>query len=538
MHRPARYNTVDAIPFGMLPNRTVFFLRTFRVIFLVALGLAHGTSQTKPAPWPELKTVEELQTRLEAHLSQPRFSSGLWGVKIVSLDAGRTLFEHHADRLMSPASNTKLYTGALALDQLGGDYRITTPIFVTMKQDRAGVVKGDLVVSGRGDPSWKARGASGAAKDFWSTFEPFVAAVEKAGVRRITGDVVADATWLRGVPQGAGWTADDLNEYYGAEISAITLEENYAELRLTPGAKVGDPVGFALVQPHTGLVIDNRATTVAKDGPRKIEVTRLIGANVVHVFGTLPVGDKSEVVDLPVPRPAGWFAAALREALAKRGIVVDGGARSVRWPDASAVGANSIRLGEVVSPPMRELVTAFMKPSQNLETDLIFAQVGDVRLAVDAPERQTTEESGVAALVAFLKSNGLPAAEVRFEEGSGLSRNNLTTANATVALLKFMATHREAKVFADSLPIAGVDGSLRRRMKGTPAEGNVRAKTGTLRYATSLSGYVTTAAGERLAFSLMLNRVTAQGGRSASAELDDIAVWLAGLAGRSDGAGK
>jgi len=526
----------------MPPNRTVFLFRTFRVIFLVALGVAHGTAQTKPAPWPELKTVEELRTRLEAHVTQPRFSSGLWGVKIVSLDAGRTLFEHHADRLMSPASNTKLYTGALALDVLGGDYRITTPIFAATKPDRTGVVKGDVVVSGRGDPSWKTRGASGAAKeagkDFWSTFEPFVVAIEKAGVRRITGDVVADATWWRGVPQGAGWTADDLNEYYGAEISAITLEENYAELRLIPGAKAGESVGFSLVQPHTGLVIDNRATTVAKEGPRKIEVTRVIGENVVHVFGTLPVGGKAEVVDVPVPRPAIWFAAALREALAKRGIVVDGGARSVRWPEASPVTATSFKVGEIVSPPMRDLVTAFMKPSQNLETDLIFAQVGEVRRAADAPELRTTEESAVLVLGAFLKNNGLPAADVRFEEGSGLSRNNLTTANATVALLKFMATHREAKVFADSLPIAGVDGSLRRRMKGTPAEGNVRAKTGTLRYATSLSGYVTTAAGERLAFSLMLNRVTTQGGRSAAAELDDIAVWLAGLSGRSEGAGK
>ena len=526
----------------MPPTSSAFLFRTFRVIFWVALSVAHGSAQTKPTPWPELKTVEELRTRLEAHVTQPRFNSGLWGVKIVSLDSGRTVFEHLADRLMSPASNAKIYTGALALDLLGGDYRISTPIFAATKPDRAGVVQGDVIVSGRGDPSWKSRRASSApkeaGKDFWSTFEPFVAAIEQAGVRRITGDVVADATWLRGVPQGAGWTANDLNEYYGAEISAITLEENYAELRLTPGATAGVPVGFALVQPHTGLVIDNRATTVAKGGQRKIEVTRVIGENVVHVFGALPVGDKEEVVDVPVPRPASWFAAALREALAKRGIIVDGGARSMRWPEASPVGVNSFKVGAVESPPMRELVTAFMKPSQNLETDLIFAQLGEVRRAADAPELRTTEDSAVMVLGEFLKTHGLAASEVRFEEGSGLSRNNLTTANATVALLKFMATHREAKAFADSLPIAGVDGTLRRRMKGTPAEANVRAKTGTLRYATSLSGYVTTAAGERLAFSLMLNRVTAQGGRSASAELDDIAVWLAGLAGRSEGAGK
>jgi D-alanyl-D-alanine carboxypeptidase/D-alanyl-D-alanine-endopeptidase (penicillin-binding protein 4) len=138
----------------------------------------------------------------------------------------------------------------------------------------------------------------------------------------------------------------------------------------------------------------------------------------------------------------------------------------------------------------------------------------------------------------FLKKNGLPAEEVRFEEGSGLSRNNLTTANATAALLKLMATHREAKTYVDSLPIAGGDGSLRRRMKGTPAEGNVRAKTGTLRYANSLSGYVTTAAGERLIFSLMLNRSVVPAGRTARDDIDDLAVWLAGMTSRSEGAAK
>ncbi len=133
----------------------------------------------------------------------------------------------------------------------------------------------------------------------------------------------------------------------------------------------------------------------------------------------------------------------------------------------------------------------------------------------------------------FLKKNGLPVEEVRFEEGSGLSRNNLATANATVALLKFMSTHAEAKSFVVSLPVAGVDGTLRKRMKGTPAEGNVRAKTGSLRYANSLSGYVTTAAGERLAFSVMLNRSIQPAGRAVRDELDDVAVMLAGLTVRS-----
>ena len=497
-------------------------------IALLLPALLLGAAQTPPAV--AAHSVDELRAQVEALVTQPRFNGALWGAKIVSLDTDVTLFEHHADRLLSPASNTKLYTAALALDQLGSDYRIVTLIFGTAKPDAAGELRGDLIVSGRGDPSWKTRGEK---KDFWEKFEPFVAALTKAGVRHIAGDIVADATWFRSLPNGAGWTADDLNDYYGAEISALTLDDNYAQVRITPAAKAGEPCAFLPVQPHTGLVFDNRTVTAAAGTAAHIEAQRIVGENTVHVFGELPLGGTAEIVDVTVPRPANWFASALKEALVRRGLRVDGNARSLRWPEPSPVGPADVKLGEISSPPLRELVVAMMKASQNLEADLLFAHLGETQRAPDAPPRQTSEESAVVALKNFLRKNGLPADDVRFEEGSGLSRNNLTTANATVALLRFMAAHRNAKDFFDSLPIAGVDGTLRRHMKGTPAEGNVRAKTGGLRYANSLSGYVTSAAGERLAFSLMLNRNVTPPGRTSRDELDDLAVMLARFTGRS-----
>jgi D-alanyl-D-alanine carboxypeptidase/D-alanyl-D-alanine-endopeptidase (penicillin-binding protein 4) len=482
------------------------------------------------APLPAATTPDQLRARLQAHVTHPRFARAAWGVKVVSLDTGRVVFEHHADRYLSPASNSKLYTGALALDWVGGDYRIVTPLFGTAKPDGEGTLKGGLIVHGRGDPSWKARDAK---KDFWKTFDPFVAALSKAGVRRVTGGVVADATWLRSLPNGSGWTADDLNDYYGAEISAITLEDNYAELRVTPAAAVGQPCVLEFVQPSTGLWLDNRTGTLAKGATRRVEARRIFGENTLHLFGGLPLGDKEELLDVTVPRPAQWFAAALKSALTRAGISVEGAPRSLRWPDATAVAPASVPLGEIVSPPMRELVTAFMKPSQNLETDLIFQHLGETFRAADAPARQTSEEAALRLLAEFFRKNNLPAGEVRFDEGSGLSRNNLLTANATVALLQFMAKHREAAAFNASLPIAGVDGTLRRRMKETAAEGNVRAKTGTLRYATSIAGYVTSAAGERLAFCVMLNRFVAATGKRASDEIDEVAVELARFAGRT-----
>lgn len=479
------------------------------------------------------RSLAELRAQIAGHLSHVRFRQALWGVKVVSLDTGRTLFAQSADRLLSPASNSKLYATALALDRFGGDYRIVTPILGAAAADAGGTLAGDLIVSGRGDPSWKS-GPKRTEADFWKIFDPFVAAVRQAGVRRITGDVVADATYFQMLPNGAGWTADDLNDYYGAEISAITLEDNYVELRVTPGSEAGQPAQLAFLQPHSGLAVDNRVKTIAKGGTRRIEARRIFGEGTVHVFGEIPAGAEPYVEDVTVPRPANWFAAALHAALQRAGIGVEGHARSLRWPESPATSQASAKLAEVSSPPLRELVKALMKPSQNLETDLLFAHVGEATRESGTPPQRTSEQLGVAALREFLRKNALPADDVRFEEGSGLSRNNLTTANATVALLQFMATHRDGAAFIDALPIAGVDGSLRRRMKGTPAENNVRAKTGTLRYANSLSGYVTSAAGERLAFSVMLNRAITPAGRNARDDVDAIAVMLASFAARSD----
>jgi D-alanyl-D-alanine carboxypeptidase/D-alanyl-D-alanine-endopeptidase (penicillin-binding protein 4) len=213
-------------------------------------------------------SIEELRTQIHVHISQPRFTGALWSVKIASLDAGKLVFEEHSTRLMSPASNCKLYVGALALDHFGGDHRISTPVFATSAPDQTGRVVGDLIVSGRGDPSWKARPRR---SDFWSAFEPFVTILKSAGVRHITGDVIADTTFFRSPPYGAGWVIEDLNDDYGAEISAITLEENYVDLRVTPSSVVGRACEFELMQPHSGLVFHNRTVTTPKGGARSIQ---------------------------------------------------------------------------------------------------------------------------------------------------------------------------------------------------------------------------------------------------------------------------
>ena len=192
-----------------------------------------------------------------------------------------------------------------------------------------------------------------------------------------------------------------------------------------------------------------------------------------------------------------------------------------------------VEVGSAESRPLSEIVGKMMKPSQNLYAQLLLLQVGAIHQKTE-DRNQTTEEAGIAELQRFAAQAGVQRGELLFDEGSGLSRRALVTPDAIVGLLKFMDRHRYADIYREALPIAGVDGTLRNRMKGTAAEGNVRAKTGTIGYVNTLSGYVTTAAGERLAFSLMLNACDADGDNSVKDDLDPIAVMLAEFKGHSE----
>jgi D-alanyl-D-alanine carboxypeptidase/D-alanyl-D-alanine-endopeptidase (penicillin-binding protein 4) len=506
-----------------------------RQVFLVACwflgaGLTACAQETNAA-----RTVEQLRAHLAAHLAEPKFSAAIWGVKVVSLDSGETIFEDHGDRRMSPASNSKLYTGALALAELGGDYRIATPVYAAGGITHRGTLRGDLIIVGRGDPSWNERRLG---TNFWAPFEPFISLLTNAGVRRIDGDVVADATFFRGQPTGAGWTIDDLRAGNAGLISALTLDDNVAQVQVEPGTEVGARCGVRWLQPGMDLTVSNQTTTLAAEGKLRVEPYHPLDSKTIFILGGLPAGAAGQTLDVVVPEPAAWFAAALKLALERRGITVAGRPRAVTWPVGGTndwAGAGARPLGAVYSPPLRELVANFMKPSQNLEADLLLAQVGELTRGTNSPVGASSAAAGLVALKGFLTTAGVAAGDVNFDEGSGLSRNNLTTANATVALLQYMAQGREAEDFRAALPVAGVDGTLEFRFRNTAAAGRVWAKTGTLRWANALSGYVTTAAGERLAFSLMLNCFAAAPGHSGAEELDPLVLELVNFSGRSGG---
>ena len=588
-------NLTTMIKDTMLKRRLARALALWLALFpgfaaaAIAQSAAPQTSQAA-TPQPQTDTLDALVARLGAHLAQPRFAPAAWGVKIVSLDTGKTLFEHNPQKYFNPASNAKLYTTALALDRLGADYRIRTSLYSTARPDASGTLKGDLIVYGRGDPTMAASLNGG---DYFKPLEPLVDRLAVAGVRRVEGDLIGDESYFHSPAIGSGWEWDDLQEYYGAEASALNINDNALDLFVKPGERPGQPCRITTGPPSSWLTIINRTETAAKDSEGRIMVYRPVGENIVYVSGRLPIGGKDYRGSVAVHNPAGLFVAQLKEALLRRGITVAGRTRTIDWKyrEVTPVDwAKWIELGFVESPPLREIVRATLKPSQNLYAQLLLLQVGALRdaetrghgeagtgqgrgsgaengtrreeaqssvpvaasprlpVTASSVPRRTTEEMGAEALQNFLTAAGVKQGDVLLEEGSGLSRRDIITPNATVALLSFMSRHRFAEDYRNGLPIAGVDGTLQNRMKGTAAAGNARAKTGTLRYVYALSGYVTTAAGEHLAFSIMLNNyynaeraAVPATAAAASApripapreDVDAIVVMLAGFSGRS-----
>jgi D-alanyl-D-alanine carboxypeptidase/D-alanyl-D-alanine-endopeptidase (penicillin-binding protein 4) len=206
-------------------------------------------------------SLSDLQLQLSNHVSQEKFASALWGVKIVSLETGKVLFEHNTRKLFSPASNSKLYTVALGLDRLGADYRIKTSLYSAARPNRWGTIKGDLVVYGRGDATINARLHH---EDIYAALEPLISALIHRGVKRIAGDIVADESFFHGPPYGSGWAWDDMQYYYGAEISALTINDNTLQVLVNPAAKIGEPCKLML-SPATSLVCLSNQTRTATE---------------------------------------------------------------------------------------------------------------------------------------------------------------------------------------------------------------------------------------------------------------------------------
>jgi serine-type D-Ala-D-Ala carboxypeptidase/endopeptidase (penicillin-binding protein 4) len=498
-------------------------------------------SRSIPASRSAPATLAELQSRIQEIVRQPALEPGFFAVKIVSLDTGLLIYEQSANKFTRPASNMKLYTIAAALDRLTPDYHFITSVYAKEKADD-GKIKGDLIIYGRGDPSFAARFDNG---DYFKGIDDLATRIVTAGVKRVKGDLVGDESWFNGAPLGGGWEWEDLQWSYGAQVSALAVNDNAIDLTIKPAGTAGAPVVITTGPPATFLTIANRATTGPRGSKSDLNIYRGLGANTLEISGSLPLGDNGFTNSVAIPDPALAFVTMLKDALLKRGVKIDGRVRTINGRSEGSIVPNPLigmmklpdyltqptvfEIASAQSPPFSLIAAHTLKPSQNLYTEIILRTLGKL---TSVSSSQTNEEAGLIVVRNFLRQAGANESDLALNDGSGLSRNDMITANATVQLLTFMSKHKYFAQFRDALPIAGVDGTLRTRMRGTPAEGNLRAKTGSLSSVASLSGYVTTAAGEHLVFSMMLNNYPDAAALRRDS-IDAIAVLLASFSGKS-----
>jgi D-alanyl-D-alanine carboxypeptidase/D-alanyl-D-alanine-endopeptidase (penicillin-binding protein 4) len=490
--------------------------------------------------------VARLRQRVATVLSGAHADKAYWGILIADRDTGETLYELNANHYFAPASNAKLFTTALALATLGTDYRIRTTLESSVPLDREGRLAGDLRLTGRGDPDLSNRKFPYAGRiERDGAVEKVLAeladAAANAGLREVGGDIVADDSYFPYDPYPAGWNIGDLFFAFGAPVSAIAFNDNTVSVEVQPGMRVGDPATI-VTEPRAALsTLTHEITTGPADGKPEFAVVRQPGPNFLLLRGTAPLGDTHMKIDLALTAPAETAALALKELLEARGVSVKGGTRVEHGapPETSAAGEPILRhaeespamrdpvvLAEHVSPPLLESIRVTNKLSHNLHAELLLRTVGREKLGLGSTA------AGLKAERNFLEAAGIAEEDVVLTDGSGLSRGDMVTPRALVALLRYAWRQPWGRDFVSTLPVAGVDGTLEDRMRTTAAAGRIEAKTGAIEHVRALAGYATTLRGERLAFAIFCNNDSQlpfrQAGRgpNATAAIDAIATAM------------
>lgn len=472
------------------------------LLVLVLQLSAHAPAAAHWQDTPLARTIDRA-------LADPALAHGIQGVLVHSLNDGRVLYEKNKDLVFIPASNFKLITSASALDVLGRDYKFQTSLYASGEQRPDGVLKGDVILVGRGDPLFK-----------YEHLEAMAAGIKERGIKFVEGNVVGDDAWFDGVRLGWGWSWDDEPYYYAAQISALNLNKNVVDVWVRPGRKVGARALVRVTPPTSYMTVRNECATSAAGSKKSVFVDRIRGRNVIRVTGSVPLDYKSEGPEeaITMEEPTLFAAQTLAEILYRNGIEVKGRpVRGKKPEDAKLLAVHK-------SPAMSEILALLNKPSDNLIAEVLLKTLGA------EVKGKGSAAAGEGVELDFLKKVGLDMTAVNITDGSGLSRHNYISPQNLVTLLEYMYRHKHSKVYLDSLPIAGVDGTLRRRMKETAAEGNARAKTGYVSRVSTLSGFVTTKAGEPLVFSIMMNNHLCRN-TEAKAVQDKIIAALANLGG-------
>src|SRR5438128_2142882 len=470
----------------------------------ISSSVAAQTSAARPRTAPLRGSLEH---RLAQLIDAPPFDRATWGIYVVD-DRGRVLYQRNADRFSVPASNTKLVVTAAAAVLLPPDYRVKTSLYVNGRVEDV-VLDGDLIIYGRGDPTWSARCysvdtlAPGACDSTFTAIDAMADSVRAHGIRRITGKLIGDGSYFEPTLIHYGWNAWDLTWWYAAPVSGLGFHDNSVDFQIAPGPAVDAPPAISWV-PDLGLItFENRARTVPAESTSTIgdNFFRSGGGWSIRAEGTVPLGKKPWTENVALPDPNAYAARALAASLARRGVAVEGGAAST----TDSLAYRTVRccgpaLLEYSGRPLPDIIFPILNSSQNWFAEMLLKILGrELR-------GEGSWRAGLDVERRFLiDSVKIDSTAFALEDGSGLAAGNLVTPHTFAQLLAYMHRHPKGAAFVAALPHAGQPGALLKRFVGTPLEGRVIAKTGSINRVNSLSGYIERPDGRTITFSVQAN---------------------------------
>lgn len=469
---------------------------------VAALVVTAGAAAARePAP-------SALRRDIDRIVASPPLAHAWWGIEVRSLRSGRVLYARDAEKNFKPASTLKLVTAAAALDSFGPDARLRTTVETAGRLDAFGRILGDVYLVGRGDPNLSGRFHAGRPT---APLEELAEALRASGVRRIEGRLIGHEGLFQGDRRGEDWAWNDLVWSYGAEVSALSFNDNTAQLSASAGERAGDLLVVDRDPATAHYSVVSTAVTSSAGSKPELVLRADPGSNLFRLSGSMPLAAEPWAASVAIADPARYAAVVFSEVLAAKGIRATGSVATSSDPLPQGLRVLAARESE----PMSEILKVLNKRSLNLHTEML------LRLLGSRVKGEGTVEAGHEAASDFLTRQKVPADTWDMRDASGLSRSDVVTPHGLVALLAAMDRHPHAAVFRESLPVAGVDGTLEGRMKGTPAQGRVSAKTGSIRHVNALAGYATHRTGERLVFAIVLNHHTTSGTVAVRA-IDDI----------------
>lgn len=466
--------------------------------------------------------AQSLEQRIEARLDAPPFNRLLWGVALTD-DQGRLLYGRNAERLFIPASNTKLVVTTVGSALLPPDWTVMTSLYADGPVTDS-VLQGDLVLYGRGDPTFSNRcyhtdtTVVGACdRDLFARFHDLADSLRARGIAVVAGDLVGDGSYFEPRIVHDGWESYDLNWWYAAPVTGLVFNDNSVDIHWSPAPQAGAPAVVELSPALGDITLENRSRTL-KGGSDNIDFFRDPGTLNIRAEGDVAAESRGGTEYFAMPDPNLYAARALRQALTDRGIAVRGATRSTVDSFQYQALRRRAPLVNYRSRPLRDWIFPILNTSQNLFAELLLKQLGRVFGAAGS------WSEGIRVERRFLiDSVGIDSTQFSLRDGSGLASDNLVSPLAFTRMLRYIRHHPRWATFAGGFPQSGNTGSLRNRFRNTPLEGRVWAKTGSISRVNTLSGFFETPGGRRYFFSVQANHHTLPS-RMILAQIDSVVV--------------